>query len=72
MSAIYDHTRQSWINGKEALELRIQQLKEEREMVNSERGAEYLRLINSPLKQNQALAAINDRICEAQFALLFG
>ena len=49
MSA-FDYERQEWVEGQRAISLRQQQLRKELEVLKSDRGDEYCRMIGIPVR----------------------
>lgn len=47
MTTAYNYEMQRWVSGEEGTALRLRQLREELDLVESDRGAEYLAFVGS-------------------------
>jgi hypothetical protein len=58
----YDYTDQRWVEGDEARQLLQKQLNQTLDLIESDRGADYLAFIGSAMTQAQAAARIRDKL----------
>ena len=66
----FDYGKQQWVEGVHALKVRGQQLNDDRKLIASERGADYLAYIGSNQTVAEALTTIDEQLLDIYSALL--
>ena len=66
----FDYAKQQWCEGVHALKVRHQQLSRDRELIASERGADYLAYTGSNQTVVERLATIDKQLAEINAELL--